>query len=457
MKIRMFKDALNYPFSGWKSFLILGIIIVCNTLNYFFQSLGVSMLLLTGLSSFGLIFALFIYGYGIRILKSSLTGFDELPEFNSWLQMFIDGFKAIVVGVGYVIPLILILVFASLFLGFTAGIMGANIVMSYLWTFIIIGFLYLILVFPIYLMALANMAFYDDLGAAFEFSEIFSKISSIGWKNFFTWYLSTLIIFFALIFAFSEIEVFFNLISLKIVGTLLTQLVLLPYITIFMFRSAALFYSSKNQEYLVCEKCGGYYKLQPGESPEDFSDKCECGGNLKFVQDLDDNSSEDIISEKQNFKDKLKYLLNNKWNLAFIGVLILVICLVGFTSTQKAVVTNSTLIGTYNVGDINPVNGTVIAAIPSGTSKIRMEYNLSWTQPIKGNSGLTIEGYNVNVTNENLIYQHNSLIYYKEISLYKNDKNKTGTIYLDGSSIKCLVISQNGLKGTIKIYSDKTT
>lgn len=28
--------------------------------------------------------------------------------------------------------------------------------------------------------------------------------------------------------------------------------------------------------YLVCERCGGCYKLKPGESPEDF-EKCECG------------------------------------------------------------------------------------------------------------------------------------------------------------------------------------
>ena len=40
--------------------------------------------------------------------------------------------------------------------------------------------------------------------------------------------------------------------------------------------------------YLVCDKCGGYYELQPNESPEDFTDKCECGGNLKYVQDLND-------------------------------------------------------------------------------------------------------------------------------------------------------------------------
>jgi hypothetical protein len=32
---------------------------------------------------------------------------------------------------------------------------------------------------------------------------------------------------------------------------------------------------------LVCNKCGGYYKLEPGEFPDDF-DKCQCGGKLKY-------------------------------------------------------------------------------------------------------------------------------------------------------------------------------
>ena len=39
--------------------------------------------------------------------------------------------------------------------------------------------------------------------------------------------------------------------------------------------------------YLVCEKCGGYYKLQKGESPEDF-ENCQCGGKLSYVDDLED-------------------------------------------------------------------------------------------------------------------------------------------------------------------------
>ena len=39
--------------------------------------------------------------------------------------------------------------------------------------------------------------------------------------------------------------------------------------------------------YLVCDKCKEYYKLQAGESPEDFSDECECGGKLKYYKDID--------------------------------------------------------------------------------------------------------------------------------------------------------------------------
>ena len=38
--------------------------------------------------------------------------------------------------------------------------------------------------------------------------------------------------------------------------------------------------------YLVCDTCGGYYELQTGEKADDFSDECECGGNLKHRSNL---------------------------------------------------------------------------------------------------------------------------------------------------------------------------
>lgn len=38
--------------------------------------------------------------------------------------------------------------------------------------------------------------------------------------------------------------------------------------------------------YLVCNSCGGYYELQPGENPDDYSDECDCGGRFKHQKNL---------------------------------------------------------------------------------------------------------------------------------------------------------------------------
>jgi hypothetical protein len=39
--------------------------------------------------------------------------------------------------------------------------------------------------------------------------------------------------------------------------------------------------------YLVCDQCNEYYKLQPGESQDDFDGECECGGKLQYYADID--------------------------------------------------------------------------------------------------------------------------------------------------------------------------
>lgn len=40
--------------------------------------------------------------------------------------------------------------------------------------------------------------------------------------------------------------------------------------------------TNQGEGYLICDKCKGYYELQPGESPEDFASKCDCGGKLLY-------------------------------------------------------------------------------------------------------------------------------------------------------------------------------
>ena len=39
--------------------------------------------------------------------------------------------------------------------------------------------------------------------------------------------------------------------------------------------------------YLICGKCKNYYKLQSDESAKDFVDHCDCGGKLRYVENLD--------------------------------------------------------------------------------------------------------------------------------------------------------------------------
>ncbi len=39
--------------------------------------------------------------------------------------------------------------------------------------------------------------------------------------------------------------------------------------------------------YLICNKCKSYYKLQSDESARDFVDKCDCGGKIRYIKNLD--------------------------------------------------------------------------------------------------------------------------------------------------------------------------
>ncbi|NYB52246.1 MAG: hypothetical protein HVN35_06790 [Methanobacteriaceae archaeon] len=51
-------------------------------------------------------------------------------------------------------------------------------------------------------------------------------------------------------------------------------------------------------KYIVCEICGGYYRLLEGESLDDF-DSCQCGG--KFYQlEMDEESADLKIETSEN-------------------------------------------------------------------------------------------------------------------------------------------------------------
>jgi hypothetical protein len=166
------KDSIRYPFSHWKSFLILGIITILASSRFISQSLGLNMGLALILGMFGLLFVILTEGYEIRILKSSQAGFTELPDFDDWFDMIINGVKAIIVRIIYFIPLFLIIIVITTSLGLFSGFLGFTTLTTFFVVLSIVVLLYLLIVYPILLMALSNMAFYGKLESAFEFRQI---------------------------------------------------------------------------------------------------------------------------------------------------------------------------------------------------------------------------------------------------------------------------------------------
>lgn len=300
------RDSLRYPLLDWKKFLFFGILIVISetSVNYFTSILSnVSIPLLVVIN---FILILLVDGYYFKIVKSSLNNALKPPEFDDWKVMFINGVKISFVYIIYLIPLILIIL--CFLILFPSTIVTAIKIIEYhplsagkmiqymlwyltggIWSYI--GTVYLIIVYPIMNVAVAHMAYHDSkLGTAFKFREIFDIIGKIGWKDLVIWYIVVEIIVFAISMIGYLIRLFIIMIlhvginNNPIFG-ILDLLIIVPYYAMFFARALALFYISEDERYLVCEKCGGYYELQSGESPEDFQE-CECGGKLKYSKKI---------------------------------------------------------------------------------------------------------------------------------------------------------------------------
>jgi MFS family permease len=246
-------DSLRYPVSDWKKFLIFGILIVFTNMFGITSLFTDDLTLAFGSLVIGFIIGFLAKGYFFRIIKSSLTSEDELPEFNAWGGMFKDGIKVLLVGLVYVIiPVFFILILAFFVLEIFGDMilnLGGTLSTSATFGFgleflVIILILYVILMVPVTLVAMANMARNDSkLNAAFRFHEIFSKIREMGWKNLILWYITVGIPFLVLLVIDIGLGLLLNLIILKLCF-LLISVITATYIYIYVARSLGLIYNA---------------------------------------------------------------------------------------------------------------------------------------------------------------------------------------------------------------------
>lgn len=268
------KDSIMYPLLNWKKFFILGIMLLIGNLYFdigpVIQNSGLVIILLL----LWIIFILLVNGYMIRIIESSLNGKLELPDFYAWGTMLIDGFKLSIVTFIYTIPSFIIIFFAAIFYGSVLSNISSNLsnydastllnsIISYgsvlfnigsnlsnydasillnLGIPILIAFLYLLIITPIVLMAVANMAYNDcKFDSAFKFGEIFNKIGQIGRINLIIWYILTGIIYLVLLIVGNIIISTLSIINPILIGVV-SSLILATYLNIYLFRSMALVY-----------------------------------------------------------------------------------------------------------------------------------------------------------------------------------------------------------------------
>ncbi|MDO9046057.1 MAG: DUF4013 domain-containing protein [Methanobacteriaceae archaeon] len=217
-------DSIKYPLSDLKKVLILGFMF---------------------LISFLIVPIFLVMGYGFRALKASIAGAEELPEYDEWGEMFVDGLKVFVVQfVYFLIPALIIIIgswasIAALAAASTTGTMtDPTAFIGIISGTVLIGGIVAIILGLIATIALANMAYNDsELGAAFRFGEIMNIISQIGWVDYIIWYVVIIIISMIIGIISGVIQI------IPIIGTLVAILVIVPYAQLFFYRALALLYA----------------------------------------------------------------------------------------------------------------------------------------------------------------------------------------------------------------------
>ena len=258
------KNSLGYPLSNVKNFLILGLIILLAELYSILSSVGIKNGFLVLLMIFAFLLMILREGYKLRILGSSIDGSDVLPDFGNWKRMFLDGVNILIVTIIYMIPLIIILFLGIMGMGmflFSSGASEGSFGRMLLTIIMAIAGIYLIIIYPLLLMAFANMAHNkSSISHGLKFGEIKTKISHIGLGSFVGWYIATGIIFVILLSIGTLLSTGFRLIDLKVVGMIINALFIAPFSVIFLMRSTSLVYryALKVQE-----------EFESGEYPEE--------------------------------------------------------------------------------------------------------------------------------------------------------------------------------------------
>ena len=243
-------NSLKYPLYGLKQFFSLGLVLLISSFllsnyfdydSYFRDKLGdIGLLIFILLVFLILVIAtLFESGYSFKVIEKTLIRVEKPPKLNNFVSMFKHGINEILIGIIYfIIPAIIFLVilddsFAEINLGMPA--IPDDITLLILTVLLILGFIADVL----FTVAIPHMASKGGaLKEAFRFQEIFRKIKKIGLKRLLTGYF--IVILGVVVIGWPILKEIIE--SANIIGFVIAELIMAPYILMFSARFTVLIY-----------------------------------------------------------------------------------------------------------------------------------------------------------------------------------------------------------------------
>ena len=257
-------DAIKYPISDTRKFLIFCALIILMSLSTIVPSYGVKNNTLTIiLTLVTLIVSFVVLGYLVEIIKGGTEGSKILPDFD-YVKQFVIGIKAMILEIIYfIIPLIIVIIVASasgLFTSFTkmvyasidaiannattASMIMAAIPKSTINTFtnaLTVTLIVAVILFIIFsLMSFTALVRFAKSGSGTEglrFKEILKDMSKIGLLKI----IVTLIVIYLIALVLSAVIGIIGLIPY--IGVFIGIFVGLPFIMLFTFRAIGLLYA----------------------------------------------------------------------------------------------------------------------------------------------------------------------------------------------------------------------
>jgi hypothetical protein len=266
---QILSGSLGYAKSSWSKVAMLGAILIVAFILMFagmfvaslINNFIVSILIFLVLVVIALLAEFVYYGYLFRVIKASLAGINELPSFDEFPGMLIDGLKVwvvrliysiiagILLGIVWVIYFVLSMIvgmasLASTFYSYsyyTDPTAMIGVFVTY-WAIMILAIIAMLVTLAIAIlfaivipMGIANMALKGSIGAAFSISDIKERISNIRWGKAILWIVALYFI--------AVIAMYVSMVTILLfVGVILVPLIILPYLSIFYARSVALLF-----------------------------------------------------------------------------------------------------------------------------------------------------------------------------------------------------------------------